>query len=89
MRRVTREQSLGNAESQVTIPDMKGGEQMGEKIKKRRMELGLSQEDLAKKAGVSRVQISNLERGASQFCTWKTVQKLSKALEVAPNYFFE
>lgn len=66
----------------------KGGEQMGEKIKKRRMELGLSQEDLAKKAGVSRVQISNLERGASQFCTWKTMQKLSKALEVAPNYFF-
>ena len=61
---------------------------MGERIKQRRMELGLSQEDLAKKAGVSRVQISNLERGASQFCTWKTMQKLSKALEVAPNYFF-
>ena len=25
MRRVTREQSLGNAEGQVTIPDEKGG----------------------------------------------------------------
>ena len=62
---------------------------MGKKIKKRRMELGLSQDDLAKKAGMSRVQISNLERGASQFGTWKTVQKLSNALEVSPSYFFE
>ena len=79
---------MQNSIATMGIHYKKGGEQMGEKIKKRRMELGLSQEDLAKKAGVSRVQISNLERGASQFCTWKTMQKLSKALEVAPNYFF-
>lgn len=67
----------------------KGGEQMGEKIKKRRMELGLTQKDLAMKAGVSRVQISNLERGACQFSTLETVKKLSNALEVSISYFFE
>lgn len=62
---------------------------MGEKIKKRRYELGLSQAELAKKAGISRVQVSNLECGKSHFATWQTLRKLSVALEVQPNYFFD
>lgn len=62
---------------------------MGERIKARRCELGLSQEELAKRAGLSRIEISNLERGATRFARWQTLLKLSKALEVSPNYFFD
>lgn len=62
---------------------------MGDRIKARRCELGLSQEELANRAGMSRVQISNLERGVSQFATSKTIEKLAAALEVSPSYFFE
>ena len=61
---------------------------MGEKIKKRRMELGLSQEDLAKKAGVSRVQISNLERGECKNAHSKTLMALAVALETTVNWLF-
>lgn len=62
---------------------------MGERIKARRCELGLSQEELANRAGLSRIEISNLERGATRFARWQTLLKLSKALEVSPNYFFD
>ena len=62
---------------------------MGDRIKARRFELGLSQEDLAKRSGLSRVEISNLERGATRFARWQTLLKLSEALEVSPNYFFD
>lgn len=53
---------------------------MGERIKARRSELGLSQEELAKRAGVSRVQISNLERGESKNIQSKTALAIANAL---------
>lgn len=54
---------------------------MGERIKARRCELGLSQEELANRAGVSRVQISNLERGESKNIQSKTALAIAEALD--------
>lgn len=54
---------------------------MGERIKARRSELGLSQEELAKRAGISRVQISNLERGESKNIQSKTALAIANALD--------
>lgn len=62
---------------------------MGEKIKKRREELGISQAELAEMTGISRVQISNYERGACKGATWQNLRKLAAALQVKPNYFFD
>ncbi len=62
---------------------------MGEKIKKRREELGISQAELAEMTGISRVQISNYERGACKGATWQNLRKLAAALKVKPNYFFD
>lgn len=61
---------------------------MGEKIKKRREELGISQAELAEMTGISRVQISNYERGACKGATWQNLRKLAAALKVEPGYFF-
>lgn len=40
-------------------------ESIGETLKRRRRDLGLSQDALAHKAGVTQAQISSLERGAN------------------------
>ena len=58
---------------------------LGERVRKRREELNLTQEELAKRAGYqSRSSINNIESGrpASQ----KIVSKLAKALGVTPSY---
>lgn len=67
---------LGNALEQ----SMKGGDQMGDRIRLRRCKLGLSQEELAKQAGVSRAQISNLERGKSKNIQSKTAIAIAEVL---------
>ena len=53
---------------------------MGFKIKEKRLELGMSQEQLAEMSGVSRTIISGLESGKTTVTTTETLLKLSKAL---------
>lgn len=50
------------------------------KIKERREEAGISQEELAKRAGVSRTIISGLESGTITTTTTKTIAKIAEAL---------
>lgn len=50
------------------------------KVKEIREELGLSQENLAKKSGVSRTIISGLESGAIKETSTKTLSKIADAL---------
>lgn len=50
------------------------------KIKMYREKLGLSQEELAKKSGVSRTIISELETGKRSVTSTETLLKISKAL---------
>lgn len=53
---------------------------MKSKIREIREELGMTQEDLAEKAGVSRVTLSGLETGTAETASTKTMLKISTAL---------
>ena len=53
----------------------------GEKVRKFREDKGLSQEELAFRAGVHRTYIGMIERGEKNI-TLRNIQKIAKALEV-------
>ncbi len=62
----------------------------GYKIKECREKLGISQEELSKRAKVSRTIISGLESGAIEVTTTETLLKIAKALEKkVADIFFE
>ncbi|HTY60272.1 MAG TPA: helix-turn-helix domain-containing protein, partial [Bacteroidota bacterium] len=54
---------------------------LGSALKRRRLALGLSQEELANRAGLHRTYITDVERG-SRNPSLETIQKLARALEV-------
>lgn len=60
---------------------------IGEKIRKRREELGLSQVELAKRIGVTQGSIGNYESGVSN-PKMELMPKLFEALRTDANYFF-
>ncbi len=63
---------------------------MGYRIKEVRESRGITQEELAKKSGVSRGTIVALENGSAEHTTTKTLYKLSQALGVPiSKIFFE
>ena len=51
------------------------------KIRAFRLALKMSQEELAKKSGVSRTTISGLESGNIKVTTTETLQKIARALD--------
>lgn len=53
---------------------------MGNKIKERREEIRMTQEELAQKSGVSRQTISALENGIDRNTTSKTLLAIATAL---------
>ena len=53
---------------------------MGFKIKEHRQMIGMSQEELAEKSGVSRSIISGLESGRVTITSTRTIEKIAKAL---------
>lgn len=53
---------------------------MGFKIKERRGEMNITQEELAKRSGVSRTTISGLENGVVTVTTTDTLSKIANAL---------
>ena len=53
---------------------------MGYKIKECREEMGISQEELARRAKVSRTTLSGLESGAIRVTTTDTLLKIAGAL---------
>lgn len=57
--------------------------ELGERIRARRLELGLSQEALAAGAGLHRTYIGSAERGERNVALVNTV-RLARALEVDP-----
>lgn len=59
-----------------------------DKLRKFREEIGMSQEELAKKTGVSRVTISMLETGNKKNITVNTLSKLAEALHKNITDFF-
>lgn len=61
---------------------------IGQRVKQRRLELGLSQERLAELLGVTFQQIQKYEKGANRIAASRLFD-LSGALNVAVTYFFE
>lgn len=58
------------------------------KLKERRTECGLSQVELAAKAGISRATISKIENNEEVNLTTQTIAKLSEVLGVNPSEIF-
>ncbi|MFJ4352255.1 helix-turn-helix domain-containing protein [Pseudomonas sp. NPDC089428] len=53
-------------------------------VKRRRLELGISQEELAERAGVHRTYIGMLERSEKN-ATLYSIERLARALQVPPS----
>ena len=62
--------------------------QLGEKVRKLRKKLGISQEELGFRAGVHRTYIGSIER-AEQNVSIDTIHKIAKALKVSPKDLLE
>jgi len=60
---------------------------LGAALKSRRLDLGLSQEELANRAGLHRTYITDVERG-SRNPSLDTIQKLARALQVPLSQLF-
>jgi transcriptional regulator with XRE-family HTH domain len=58
---------------------------IGDRIKARREELGMSQDDLAKKIGVVRGTIFRYEGGQIESMGWERVMAIADALHTDPN----
>ena len=60
----------------------------GKKVRDERMKLGLSQEELATRAGVHRTYIGMIER-AEKNITLENIERICKALDLSIGGFFE
>lgn len=66
-------------------PDVR--ERFGYAVKVRREELGLTQEDLAEKAGIHRTYLSDVERGTRNL-SLVNIERLAEALAVTMSGLF-
>ncbi|MHA1401826.1 MAG: helix-turn-helix domain-containing protein, partial [Candidatus Heimdallarchaeaceae archaeon] len=62
---------------------------LAQNIKKYRQKLKLSQEELARKAGITYSTLIKLESGANKNPTVKTLQQLAKALGISIDQLLE
>jgi transcriptional regulator with XRE-family HTH domain len=62
-------------------------EAIGQSVSKRRVELGLSQEELATKAGVHRTYISDVERGVRNVSIL-TLERIAVAMDLPLGVLF-
>lgn len=59
---------------------------MGDKIKSRREQLGLTQRELAKKVGMNQSRISEVESGERKQMSLKNLRAMARALGVSADY---
>src|SRR3979409_242689 len=64
----------------MAIPDIQG--QFGTAVRARRKRLGISQEELAGRAGLHRTYVSDIERGARN-PSLESIDKLARALKIS------
>jgi transcriptional regulator with XRE-family HTH domain len=67
-------------------PDIR--ERFGDAVRKRREDLGLTQEDLAGRAGIHRTYLSDVERG-SRNVSLVNIERLAAALSLRPSELFQ
>lgn len=58
---------------------------IGERIKRRRIELGITQTQLAQEVGVYRPTVSKWERGATEKILVGNLRKVAEVLHTTPN----
>lgn len=63
-------------------------EQVGNRIRFLRNQMGLSQEKLALKAGIDRTYLAGIESGKRN-ATLSSIEKIVNALEISPKDFFD
>ncbi len=68
-------------------PDEAIDRAIGEQLRRRRVELGLTQEQLGRRVGLSYQQVQKYERGANRITARKLVA-MARALDMAPGAFF-
>ncbi len=61
---------------------------LGKTIRKLRNKIGISQEELAERAGIHRTYMGDVERGERNIAALNIV-KIAKALKVKPSALFE
>lgn len=59
---------------------------MGERIKRLRIAIGMTQEELGKRLGVQKSAIAKIENGATQNIKRSQIEALAHALETRPSY---
>ncbi len=62
---------------------------LGERIRKRRDELALTQEQLARATGLKQFHISRIERGDIKDVKGETLRRLARALRVSADFLLE
>lgn len=60
----------------------------GRAVRKRRAELGISQEELAARAGLHRTYVADVERGTRNI-SLENIIKLATALSISPSALFD
>lgn len=63
-------------------------QRFGERVRRRRREIDMSQEELAERADIHRTYLSSLERSGGRNPTIRVVQRIADALEVTPGSLF-
>ena len=59
---------------------------IGDRVRDRRLQLGLRQVELAKQAGITQPSLSAIERGDSKTVKGNTLMRLAGALAINPEY---
>ena len=62
---------------------------LGDRIRKRRDELALTQEQLARATGLKQFHISRIERGDIKDVKGETLRRLARALRVSADFLLE
>lgn len=75
---------LPTPDTRRTVPSLSDTATIGARIKYYRLQKGLTQEQLAKSCGSSRVHIVDLEKNRASNSNPRTIQNIANALQISP-----
>jgi len=64
-------------------------EKIGDRLRRLRTEVGLSQRELAKRSGVAREHINQIEANKTKSMTLRIAESLAKGMGITPCSFFD
>ena len=69
--------------------EVMGEERIGDRLKRLRRQAGLTQTELAKRSGIDREYICQIEANKPRSLTLRTAEALAKGMGIAPCCFFD